>query len=72
MPGMATINQKLGKKIKTLRTKAHLSQEELAFQTKIDYSYLNQIEAGKKNPSIKRVAEIAKKLGISLSKLFDF
>jgi transcriptional regulator with XRE-family HTH domain len=69
---MTTINQKLGKKIKTLRKQARLSQEELAFQTMTDYSYLNQIEAGKKNPSIKRVAEIAKKLGISLSKLFDF
>jgi transcriptional regulator with XRE-family HTH domain len=69
---MTTINQKLGKKIKTLRKQAKLSQEELAFQTKTDYSYLNQIEAGKKNPSIKRVAEIAKKLGVSLSKLFDF
>lgn len=69
---MATINQKLGEKIKKLRGVRHLTQEELAFQAKIDYSYINEIEAGKRNPSVKRVAEIAKVLKISLKELFDF
>lgn len=68
---MATINQKLGKKIKSLRRSAGISQEELAYQAKIDYSYLNGIEAGKKNPSVKRVAEIAKVLKLPTSKLFE-
>lgn len=69
---MATINQKLGKKIKSLRRSAGISQEELAYQAKIDYSYLNEIEAGKRNPSIKRIFQIAKVLKIGLSDLVDF
>ncbi len=69
---MATVNEKLGKRIKELRTQKHMSQEELAFKAKTDYSYLNEIEAGKRNPSVKRVAEIAKVLKVSLKEIFDF
>lgn len=69
---MATVNQKLGAKIRGIRKSKKMSQEELAFQAKIDYSYLNAIEAGKRNPSVKRVAEIARVLKISLKNLFDF
>lgn len=69
---MATVNQKLGNKIKELRKSKNISQEELAFKAKTDYSYLNEIEAGKRNPSVKRVAEIAKVLEVSLKEIFDF
>lgn len=69
---MATINQKLGEQIKKIRQVKKMTQEELAYQAKIDYSYLNEIEAGKRNPSIKRIAEIARVLGIKLSELFNF
>lgn len=69
---MATVNQKLGEKIRKARVSRKISQEELAYQAKSDYSYINQIEAGKRNPSVKRVAEIARVLKISLKELFDF
>lgn len=68
---MATVNQKLGARIKALRKSKSLSQEELASQAKIDYSYLNEIEAGKRNPSIKRISGVAKVLKVKLSELFD-
>jgi len=41
---MANINIKLGKKIRSLRRAKKLTQEDLAYQAKIDYSYLNEIE----------------------------
>lgn len=69
---MATIVQKFGKKVKTLRKRSKLTQEKLAELSKIDYSYLNMIEAGKKNPSLKRIASIARALKIKLSELLDF
>ncbi len=69
---MATINQKLGEKIKKLRTARKMTQEDLAFQAGTDYSYLNEIEAGKRNPSVKRVSELAKVLKVSLKELFNF
>lgn len=68
---MSNINEKLGKRIREIRKAKKMSQEELAYQSKTDYSYLNEIEAGKRNPSVKRINEIAKALGVSIKDLFD-
>ncbi len=67
---MVNINKALGKKIRTMRRAKKMTQEDLAYESKIDYSYLNEIEAGKRNPSIKRINAIAKVLKISVSELF--
>ncbi|MCL5431904.1 MAG: helix-turn-helix domain-containing protein [Patescibacteria group bacterium] len=69
---MATITQKFGKRIKQLRKKLGLSQEKLAELARLDYSYLNMIEAGKKNPSLKRIHKLARTLKVSLQELFSF
>lgn len=69
---MATVRAKFGTKIRELRKKASLSQEKLAEQTKIDYTYLNMIEAGKRNPSLKIIAKLARVLKTSISDLFKF
>ena len=66
---MATVTQKLGDKIRKFRKQKELSQEKLAELAKIDYSYLNLIESGKRNPTIKRLAKIARVLGVSLKDL---
>ncbi len=67
---MSTVNEKLGTKIRELRKHRGVTLEELAFQTKTDYSYLQQIESGKRNPSVKRIAEIAHALKVHISELF--
>lgn len=69
---MATLREKFGKRIRELRKKQGLTQEKLAELAKIDYSYLNLIEAGKRNPSLKRIGKLARVLKVSLSKLFSF
>lgn len=69
---MATLTQKFGQRIKELRKKQELTQEKLAELANIDFSYLNMIESGKKNPSLKRIAKLARVLKISLSELFTF
>jgi transcriptional regulator with XRE-family HTH domain len=69
---MATVTQKFGLRVRDLRKKKGLTQEKLAELTKIDYSYLNAIEAGKKNPSLKRIAKLARILGVSIPELFSF
>lgn len=66
---MATVTQKLGDKIRKFRKQKGLSQEKLAELAKIDYSYLNLIEAGKRNPTIKRLHKIARVLKIPLKEL---
>jgi len=68
---MTIINKKLGKKIRSLREKKEITQEEAAYRAKLDYSYFNQIENGKRNPSVKAISRIAKVLGTSVKDLFD-
>ena len=69
---MATLREKFGKRIKELRKKQGLTQEKIAELAKIDYNYLNLIEAGKRNPSLKRIGKLARVLKISLPELFSF
>lgn len=66
---MATLVQKLGAKIRKVRRQKDLTQEKLAELAGVDYTYLNMIEAGKRNPSIKKLAKIARALSVSLSEL---
>jgi transcriptional regulator with XRE-family HTH domain len=68
---MSNINQDLGKKIRSIRRAKKMTQEDLAYESKTDYSYLNEIEAGKRNPSIKRINAIAKALKIAVKELFE-
>lgn len=63
-------NNLLGKKIKELRLKNNLSQDELARKADVPYTTLTKIEVGViKKPSVFVVAKIAKALDISLDKL---
>ena len=63
-------NTKLGIKIKSLRQKAGLSQDELARKADVAYTTLTKIETGIiKSPSIFVAAKIAKALGVSIEEL---
>ncbi len=62
---MATLLQKLGLNIRKIREQNGLTQEKLAELARVDYSYLNLIENGRRNPSIKVVTKIARALGMS-------
>lgn len=61
----------LGKRIKSLRKEAGMSQEELAFKASISPAHLGQIERALKNPTLDTIDSIAQALGVSLSQLFD-
>jgi DNA-binding XRE family transcriptional regulator len=61
---------KLGKKIKTLRQKIELSQDEFARKADIPYTTLTKIETGViKKPSVFVMAKLAKTLGVSIEDL---
>lgn len=66
---MASVTQKLGARIAKLRKQKGLTQEKLSEMAKLDYSYLNLIESGKRNPTIKKLAKISSALGVSLKDL---
>ena len=61
----------LGKKIKEIRQKVGMTQEELAWKCGISLNFLGQIERGQKKPSIDTIKKIATALEISPSLLFD-
>jgi DNA-binding XRE family transcriptional regulator len=61
---------KLGKKIKSLRQKLELSQDEFARKADIPYTTLTKIETGViKKPSVFVMAKLAKTLGVSIEDL---
>lgn len=60
----------LSKKIKELRLKHHLSQDELARKADVPYTTLTKIETGViKKPSVYVVAKIAKALNVKIDDL---
>jgi transcriptional regulator with XRE-family HTH domain len=61
----------VAKNVGRLRRQRGLTQEELAFQSKIDLTYLGGIERGKRNPSLLVMARIAKALSVPLPKLLS-
>lgn len=61
---------KLGKKIKSLRLKLELSQDEFARKADIPYTTLTKVETGViKKPSVFVMAKLAKTLGVSIEDL---
>lgn len=64
--------QKLGKKLRELRTEAGLSQERLGEITGLDRTYISGIERGVRNPALKNIEKLAKALKTSVSSLMNF
>ncbi|WP_026508822.1 helix-turn-helix domain-containing protein [Butyrivibrio sp. MC2013] len=65
------IEKYVGEKIRELRKNASLTQEELAFKSGLDRTYIASVEAGHRNISIKNLDKITQSLGCTLSELFE-
>lgn len=62
----------LGQKIKKLRKKQGLTQEQLALKSEVSYTTFTKVENGAiKNPSFETVAAIAAGLEVSLDDLIS-
>jgi transcriptional regulator with XRE-family HTH domain len=68
---VADIKKLIGDRIRDLRKKKGLSQEELGWKAKLHYTYIGGIERGEKNVSIITLSKIAKGLGISVKEIFN-
>lgn len=66
------IEEKVGKRIKELRGKLGISQEELGFRSGVHRTYIASLEVGKRNISIATLEKIVKALEVSLSEFFNF
>lgn len=63
------IKEKIGKRLRELRTAKGLSQEKFAFKCELDRTYIASIEQGRRNVSIANIEKIAKAFDMSV---FDF
>ena len=59
------------KKMRALRLKNHMTQEEFAMKTGIVQSMVAKIEAGEKEPSLRLLRTIAYALGCKVADLID-
>lgn len=65
-------DRRLGKKIKQLRKKNRLTQEQLAEEVRVTPKYIQYVESTKRIPSLKLLYRIAKVLKIKVRDLFVF
>lgn len=70
MKKISKTHAKLGERIKELRKKLGMTQEDLAFKVGVDRSYMGFVERGEKNPTVATISKIAKSLKVQLSELF--
>ena len=66
----ARILRALGKNLNRLRMNSGLTQEKLAEKADISLRYIQQLEAGQRNPSIPTIVKLRKVLGSSFDDLF--
>ncbi len=62
----------VGKRVKELRNKLGISQEELADLAGLDRTYITSVECGKRNISIVNIEKLANALNVTLSEFFKF
>lgn len=67
-----SINKALGARIKELRIRRALTQEELAEKTGLSVTFIGLMERGVNLPSLKTCQKIARALGVTLDELFCF
>lgn len=58
------IKMAVGERVRALRTKKGLSQEELGFESGLHRNYVGGIERGERNVAVVNLARLAKALGV--------
>lgn len=66
------IEEKVGNRIKELRGRLGVSQEELGFRSGVHRTYIASLEVGKRNVSIVTLEKIVNALEVSFCEFFDF
>lgn len=70
-PPNHTLRKKFGLRVRELRNKLGLSQEELGFKSNIHRTYIGAVERGEQNISLDNIGRLAKHLKVTLSELFE-
>lgn len=65
------LESKIGTKVRNLRNRNGLTQEELADRTELTKGFISQLERGQTAPSVATLADIVECLGTNLSDFFQ-
>lgn len=68
---MSNLKNKVGQRIKELRRKKDITQEQLAEKAGISVDFISLVERGRNAPSLESLEKIAKALGAEVKELFD-
>ncbi|MFN4145026.1 MAG: helix-turn-helix domain-containing protein [Runella sp.] len=63
---------KFGKRVKDLRKKKNLTQEQFAQKCGLHKNYIGMVERGERNPSLLNIQAVANGLEIDILELFRF
>lgn len=72
MISMNKIEVRFGQRVKEIRLKQNISQEELAFRCGLSKNYISDVERGTRNISLKSIEKIAEGFAINIKDLFEF
>lgn len=61
----------VGRNVRRLRENRGMTQEQLAFEARIDLTYVGGIERGRRNPSLMVMARLAEALEAELKELLE-
>lgn len=64
------IQKEFGERIRYLRKRRGLSQEEFSFECNLDRTYVSQVEQGRRNISLQNIKSMADALGVPVAELF--
>ena len=63
--------RQFGKRLRVLREAAGRSQADIAKRAGLSRVFVNQLEAGTRDPSLSTLTRVAKALGVTLAELLD-
>lgn len=59
-----TLRKELGEKLRSIREKAHLTQQQVADAADMHVNYYARIERGEENPSLDKIEDVKRALKI--------
>lgn len=65
------IKEKLGRRLRELRTAKGISQEKFSFECDLDRTYIASIEQGRRNVSIVNIEKIANAFNMPVAEFFN-
>jgi len=68
---VADLLRSLGAAVRNRRERRGLTQEALAELAGLERTYLTDLEAGRRNPSVKTLDRLARALGVKVHTLFE-